>query len=258
MAFALSLLVVSLASDAPGSLHEAVESEDLASVRRLLESGVDPDADRTLGLTPLMRAVIRDRNDIVAALIDGGADLAATTAEGLQPVHLAARADATESLQALISAGANPTATSDNGMNALDHAAAAGSVASIDLLVSLGLDPDAPSDTVSQGHGYPRDRGSTPLGIAVREGQVAAVRALVALGADIDGRSEAGHTPLLIAVFAAAPPETVDLLLEHGADPTVIAPCDEACSEPPGDVLAWARRLQRDELIPILSQAVAR
>lgn len=218
---------------------------------------VDVDRVDASGWTPLMRAAARDDAAAIEALLDAGADLAMAAPEDLRAWHIAAIADAVGALDALRSAGADLAVRSTNGMDTLDHAAASGSVQVIEYLAADDPDLDARSAAVSQGHGYPADRGSTPLGLATRAGSVDAVAALLAAGADVDAMSASGNTPLLIAVFSDQPPEIVALLLDHGADTTVLAACVERCAGPPGDALSWAERLERDELVPILRSATS-
>lgn len=237
------------------TLSDAVESGDVEEAARLIARGSDPDQPKVLGLTPLMRAVVRRDAAMTELLLDAGADPKASAQERLQPVHLAAQVDAVEALSLLLEHGADPEVRSINGMNALDHAAAWGSVGAMEFLVLWGVDPDQPSEVIAQGHGYPRDRGGTPLMIATSAGKEDAVAALLALGADVDGTSASGHTALLVGVWTDQSPALIELLLSDGADASVVAECDEACSAPPGDALDWARELGRTDLVPVLEGA---
>lgn len=204
------------------------------------------------GFSDLARAASRDDGPSIRRLLDAGADLGAAGPEGLRAWHVAAQADATEALAVLREAGADLDVRSTNGMNTLDHAAASGSLAVIAELAPTPAELDARSEVVTQGHGYPADRGPTALAIAARAGQLEAVDALLAAGADVDARSANGQTALFAAVVSDQPPEIVSALLAAGADPTVRVECIERCNEPPGDVVEWARRLGRDELLPLL------
>lgn len=230
---------------------DAIETGDVRMAAAIASAGADPEEPRVLGMTPLMRAAIRDESKIVEVLVAAGADVNAMTTEGIQALHAAAQVDSPASARVLIDAGADPVNRSLNGMNALDHAAVSGSVEMIRLLAAAGVDLDANSDVVTQGHGYPRDRGATPLGLAARAGEVEAIEALLDLGADINALSASGHSALLLAVFGNQP-DAVISLLENGADPLVVASCLEACSFPSGDALHWARLLDRTDSIPVL------
>jgi ankyrin repeat protein len=257
LAVGIGLLVFRGNSGPTGDLSEAVKAGDADLVRAHLESGADPDEPRAFGLTPLMRAAIRDDVAIVALLLDAGADLNATAPEGLTAIHVAAQADAAASLEALVATGADMGATSSNGMNALHHAADLGSVGVIELIAAQGMDLDVRSEAVTQGHGHPRDRGASALGIAARAGQLEAVETLLALGAGVDTLSAAGHSPLLLAVFSGYSPEVVAVLLAEGADPRIEASCElGGCLGEPGDALEWARRLNQQEMVPLLEAAM--
>lgn len=243
-------------TSAEQSLSAAVAGGDIDQARSLLEGGADPDGLRIHGFTPLMRAAIRDDAAMVRLLLDAGADLEATDIAGLTTWHLAAEADAAAALDVLIAAGADLSVRSRNGMNTLEHAAAAGSVRVIAAIAAIGVDLDAQSEIVTEGHGYPGERGSTALGIAARAGHIDAVEALLEAGASVDAPSAAGHTPLLLAIFSSQPPDLVSVLLDAGADPTVRAACDTRCSYDEGDALEWAHRLGDPAVIPLLEAAL--
>lgn len=236
------------------TLADAVTRGDHDLAHSLLDAGADPDEPLVLTMTPLIRAAVRNDAEMVEILLAAGADLEATDPAGVMAVHAAAQADAEASLQALIAAGARLDARSRSGMAAFEHAASRGSLRALRLLAPL-VDIDAPSEAIAQGHGPPRDIGSTPMGLAVRSGHDDAVKLLLDLGAEVDARSTAGHTPLLIAVFTGQEPELVEMLLAAGADPTVVASCNMGCAPFTGDALGWAMELGRTDLIPLLENA---
>jgi ankyrin repeat protein len=196
-----------------------------------------------------MRAAIRDDAAMVRLLLDAGADIAATDNDGQSALHVAAQTDSAVALAALIEAGADPGSRSHNGMNTFEHAAAWGSVEVIAQFAALGVDLDARSEVITQGHGYPRDVGSTALGIAARAGQVAAIELLLRLGAAVDAPSTSGHAPLMLAVFSDQSPEVVAGLLAGGADPLLAAGSDQRTA------LDWAAELEREELVSLLEAA---
>lgn len=254
--FAMVAAAVALRDRSPtGTFADAVAGDDVELAEALAATGADPDFPTVFGLTPLMRAVNRNLVEMAEVLIAAGADLHATDQEGLSPVHVAAQADAAESLVLLARAGADLEHTSRNGMAPIHHAAATGSIRALRALVDLGVSPEMPSMAVTQGHGYPRDLGATPLGIAAREGHALAVATLLELGAAVDGPSASGHTPLLLAVFAGAPSQVVETLLDAGADPSIVARCELGCSVAAADALGWAHELDRTDSIPLLAAA---
>lgn len=254
---AVGLLFFRSDDTARGDLSEAVRSGDIDHVRAQLEAGADPDEPRVMGLTPLMRAAVRNDVEIVTLLLGAGADPAAEAPEGLTAAHVAAQADAVDSLGVLVGAGADLGAVSSNGMNVLHHAADLGSVGVIEFAAGQGMDLDARSEVITQGHGHPRDRGATALGIASRAGQMEAVEALLAHGANVDAVSAAGHTPLLLAVFSGYSPEVVSALIAAGADPRIEASCQGGgCFAEDGNALDWARFLNQVEMVPLLESAL--
>jgi ankyrin repeat protein len=259
LAIAVGLLVAQRRSGPSGDLSEAVRSGDADLVRAHLEAGANPDEPQFLGLTPLMRAAVRNDVAIVTLLLGAGADLNAVAPEGLTAAHVAAEADAADSLEALVAAGADLGALSSNGMNALHHAADLGSVGAIEFIAGQGVDLDVRSDVITQGHGHPRDRGSSALGIAARAGQLEAVETLLSLGASVDALSANGHSPLLLAVFGGQSPEVVTALLEAGADLGIEASCAVGgCSAEAGNALHWARLLNEPEMVLLLEGALQR
>lgn len=243
----------------PASLADAVDDRDADLISELLDAGADPEQPRVLGMTPLMRAANRADLGSVLVLIDGGADIDAVGDDGLAVVQIAARADAAAVTEALLDAGADPSVRSSSGMSALDQAADAGAVDVIDVLVDHGMDLDRRSEVVAQGHGHPRDVGSTPLALAVRADRIETVTHLLALGADVDAESESGNTPLLVAVYSDASPEVVQALLAAGADIGARGVCHGGCGDgthgPAGlTVSEWAELLGRDDLDDLFSE----
>jgi ankyrin repeat protein len=254
VAVAVLAVVVAWVVAGPGdgvdaTLADAVDAGDAELARSLLAAGDDPDEPRVHALTPLMRAAIRDDAAMVRLLLDAGADIAATDNDGQSALHVAAQTDSAVALAALIEAGADPGSRSHNGMNTFEHAAAWGSVEVIAQIAALGVDLDARSEVITQGHGHPRDVGSTALGIAARAGQVAAIELLLGLGAAVDAPSTSGHSPLMLAVFSDQSPEVASALLAGGADPLLAAGGDQRTA------LDWAGELEREELVPLLEAA---
>lgn len=249
----LATALLSVAGRTETDLSAAVADGNHGLVRVLLEQGADPDLPVVKGFTPVMRAGIRNDAKMVRLLAEAGADVNATSSSGgMTALHSAALVDSVDALEELIGAGAEITARSANGYNALDHAAASGSIRTIALLTEAGLDPDGKSQGFINIPGFPSDAGPTPLALAANAGHLAAVQALLGLGAEVDGPSERGQTPLLQAVATKQPPEMVSLLLSAGADPTVVSMCVSGCARSDTDVLGWARRLGKEDVVSLL------
>ena len=98
---------------------------------------------------------------------------------------------------------------------ALIWASRSGSIEAINLLLDAGADIDHPGSTGD-------DWDATPLQHAILARQPAAVRVLLDRGADVNRGAgpKKGLTPLFLAA-GDTDPAIVELLLAHGADPTL-------------------------------------
>jgi ankyrin repeat protein len=93
------------------------------------------------------------------------------------------------------------------GSTPLMHAALYGDTDAVRLLLEIGADPSIPNQS-----------GATALMWAV--GDVDKTRLLLAHGADANARSEQGQTPLSVAAGRFGSSAVIQLLLDHGADPS--------------------------------------
>ena len=148
-------------------IHDAARSANATMLRRVLESGVSPDAlaaDRTpIHLLCLSRNACMngDRAACFKLLREAGANLEATNSIGMTPLHEAAANGRLELLSLLIQSGVNVNATHMQGKNAL-HFAVQGSaiysrkIACCELLLKAGAAVNV------KAHGW-----QTPLNIAL-------------------------------------------------------------------------------------------
>ncbi|MEV3991784.1 ankyrin repeat domain-containing protein [Streptomyces sp. NPDC049837] len=128
----------------------------------------------------------------------------------------------------LLRAGVPAEAADGDGQTALYLAAVSGHVGIVRLLLAAGADP---------GRGSGERGGDLPLCGAACGGHTRVVRALLAAGARPDQREEFGFTALAWAVRQGFT-DTVEALLEYGADPGLPGPAPGG--EPP--LVAAARR----------------
>lgn len=193
----ISLFALGITIGCRKSLHEAIQSSDLATLKRLLSNGANVNAVDGEGNTPLHVAATIGRRDAAELLIGAGASLEAKDNYGFTPLHVAARNSywGTGVAQFLISKGANIGATTPlRKLTILHFAAEGGDPNLIELLVQKGADINA----VDKHH-------HTPLLWAVAWGQhdqSKSVEALLRAGADVLIESELGLNPLDEAILA--------------------------------------------------------
>jgi len=186
------------------ALLEAVRARDLAKVRAVLAG--DPDA---------ARAASPDGTSLVClAVYQGQPEIAETVAaaKGYLDVFEAAALGRTARLRELIEDDrAQLRAVAPDGFFPLGLAAYFKHQDAVRLLLDMGAD-------VHQAASNPTK--VTALHAAVSSGQLEIVRWLVEAGADVNARQQIDYTPLMGAA-ANARLEILDLLLAHGADPSL-------------------------------------
>lgn len=137
-------------------------------------------------------------------LLDAGADANAQL-DGLPALALAARLGDPDLVTHLLRVGADPDAVSRDRVSALVEAILANAPLVVRQLLSAGASPGAA-------------HGDTPLCVAVLDGPDT-VHELLNHGADPRERRSDGWNPLMLAAWRGDR-RLVQLLLEHGADPT--------------------------------------
>ncbi|ANQ85442.1 ankyrin repeat domain-containing protein [Azoarcus olearius] len=110
--------------------------------------GFDPDdldATRAHGLTPLMRASLEGRADIVAELLAVGVSIARRNMDGNNALWLACVSSNAEVVRRLVAAGIDVDNRNDMGATALMYTASAGKADMVALLLECGADPQIPN-----------------------------------------------------------------------------------------------------------------
>lgn len=109
---------------------------------------------------------------------------------------------------------ASPSNLEQNSVDRLQEALVSGDIEAVRRYIAAGGDLEV---RLNVGRA---DGGQTPLHIAAGRGHVALVRMLLEAGADPNALSTSGNTPLSRAICGPDHgPQTVELLLAHGADP---------------------------------------
>ena len=175
---------------APAALADAVQRNDRAAVRPLLEKKVGINATQPDGTTALHWATYHDDVDLVTRLIAAGADIRATNRYGVTPLSIASQNGNAAIMAKYLDAGADANAMLPGGETMLMTAARTGKADAVRLLLARGADVHAKE---------PR-RGQTAIMWAAAEGHVAAIEELIKAGADFKTPLDSGFSPLMLAV----------------------------------------------------------
>lgn len=229
--FALAVFVTlpTFGQDAVTPLVRAAALGPIAEMRTLIEQGTDVNSRSAGAVTPLMAAT----SDIgkVRLLLEKGADVNAVSQRNTAPVTLAARLPGgSEVARLLIAKGAKVPAA------AVRAALSRGDVALARELIAAGgpLEPamlgnasnSASADAVRlvlekfPDAAKAATTGQTPLMRAAFHGPPESVRLLLAHGADVNAKDGRSRTPLMFAAGGdGANRATIRMLLAKGADP---------------------------------------
>ncbi len=204
-------------------LHQAGYHGRVDAVRRLVQTGSDPDARDDRNKTPLHLAAAMGHPEVIDLLISAGADVNAQGADGSTALHWAVYLTETsynhlpwgavcltleyetETVERLLEGGADVHVARHNGSTALHLAAAKGLDKVVDVLIKHGAMIDVPDMW---------DR--TPLVRAVLAKQSAA-GILIENGADVNARDPNGRAPLHWAA-GVGDDAVIESLIKHGAD----------------------------------------
>jgi ankyrin repeat protein len=233
-------------SDEPVTpLLMAINREDIALVKLLLQHGADPNVMR-YGQTPLTWAVQHGRKDLLKMLLAARAKVDLGGNGQGTPLGWAGHRKDVEAARMLLDAGADPNAKLDVDSStplamalSVDRGQTEEQAAPlVELLLSRGADANRRDERYGftpifgKGevlgplllkHGAKLDvrmrGGDTPLHYAAVLGdRDSAVRFLLAQKVDVNARNDAGETPLHKPFKLTPSPRTIELLLGGGAD----------------------------------------
>jgi ankyrin repeat protein len=179
VAMVAAALVASLSARAESELADLLQQGRLDEAARLLDDGADVNATQADGSTPLLWAVYRQDEALVARLIDVGADATTGNRYGSTPLAEAAKLGDAALVEALLDAGADPNSPNGDGQTALMLATRTGSGEVAELLLARGANVNATETW----------RGQTALMWAVDDGNAELSRLYIGHGADVTARA---------------------------------------------------------------------
>jgi ankyrin repeat protein len=187
---AIALVVGSSAAngtDAP--LADALERQDRAAARKLIEERVDVNASQADGMTALHWAAYHDDLESTRLLLSAKANAAAANRYGVTPLSLACTNGNTAIVELLLAARADANSTLPGGETALMTASRTGRLGPVKALLERGARVNAREA-----------KGQTALMWAAAEGHTEVVDALLEAGADFRTPLASGFTPFFFAV----------------------------------------------------------
>lgn len=197
-------------------LVEAALSEDLETVRRLIEGGADPNSVDRHGMGPLLCF----DPEITRYLLEHGADPDLQGNENIAPVLLGV-SSSVECMRLMLEAGANANRASEhNGETALHAVAGSSDTEALRLLLDHGANPNARTKPGMTTYALWRDarvRGETPLHRAAAWGSPDVIQILLDAGADPTIRDANKDTPLSWASWHRRDKSVIDQLWYEGS-----------------------------------------
>jgi hypothetical protein len=124
----------------PTPLFGAVLKNDTAGVKKLLESGADPNEGRFFGFPALLLAIINANQPVVGAMLDRGADPKATDRHGSTSLMWAVGSESSnpQLVDELLKRGVDPNVQNKLGETALTWAMRRGDMAAVERLKAAG------------------------------------------------------------------------------------------------------------------------
>lgn len=202
----------------------AAHQGDLDRVKALLADGANANyqSRNDYGLTPLMTGARQalsggshwTRLEIVQALLAAGADVHLKDQCGETALMMAAKGTDVGITKMLLESGAAVDERSNDGETALIMAVKYGPAEQVRFLLDRGADPNThPANNNNQNALF--------FAVNVRKDSADKVRALLEAGAKINHQGDNGYTGLHYASSNDFP-ETTQVLLEYGADTTLV------------------------------------
>jgi ankyrin repeat protein len=193
---------------------QAVEKSNLDIVKKMLNSGLDPNTRMEDTSYPLILAAENGHTAIVTELLDSGANVNATNSKNMTALYYASSRGHTDVAKVLLEHKANPNIGLElgggfSGLTSLMEAAYQGYVDCVELLLQNGADVNATTKD-----------GVSALMRAAEKNHSACITLLLEKGADVNAKDTCGITPLMWAASFGGDVKATQLLLDAGADQT--------------------------------------
>jgi hypothetical protein len=189
-----------------GDLLKAVNVDDIAQVKELLDGGLDVNGKNKAGWSALMIAASKGNMEMLSLLIEKGADVdEKNTQQGQTPLIFAAHWGHADVLRLLIEQGADVNIQMDDGWTALIDSISMDKSDVAKILIESGADINVKS----------RD-GWTALIAAAYKNNGEIVSLLIKHGADVNAKNAKNRTALDLAKTKGYE-EIVKLLMQHTA-----------------------------------------
>ena len=189
----LSLLNIAQASLINLEIYKAIDKGDLKEVTRLLDAGeANVDEPNPVMMTPLFRAVTKNRVEIVALLLKRGADVNFRDDLDSTPLMCAVtylhKYHSLKMVQLLLDNGASVDIWDNTGTTAMRYAISYNEANAVALLLKYHADPNLQDS-----------EGSTPLMSACWKNRKEMVHLLLKANADTTLKNKEGKTALYYA-----------------------------------------------------------
>ena len=174
-------------------------------VRKLLESGANPNVGDTNGVTPLIDAIRINNKDMVKLLLVHNANPNLQQVNGQNAFHEAAILGDKEIITLIRNVGGNPLARDKKDNTPFS--------------IVMNTNPALIRDVLGNSYTITDSDGNSPVNIVVKSKKsVALLQTLIDYGYPIDTKDSDGYTALNYAIEHKYY-NTANLLLQNGADP---------------------------------------
>lgn len=197
-------------------------------IKLLLAHGANPNLiDKKSRDTPISLAIRHGNIVTIKIFIDNGADVNILDANNESPLHTAVLWKNTQIVKLLLSSGADV-----HGAGGYPPIIIAPNMEIYNILIKAGASPYTKGPD-----------GRTCLMGAAAFGDVKIITELLRLGLEVNAQDDYGITPLMYAINSEKE-EKVKLLLEHGADVSIVSKYGETAMK-----IAKRRKIKKIELL---------